>query len=762
MNEILKLRVNFSDAKPNPVRASAANIPKYQSVDLKKIEDLKNDLNYVIEYWNNVNQSLPIKPLINIHYKELIAKSNRIKGLLENSSQKNNESVVGAKFSDDDKHKHIITHCVKKKVLVNALKRIQNVIYIFKKQFKNKITHDDIIKINSGQYNELFNNDQNQSVSKSSFINIIVDAYYVEKISVQEKVSEIARNNGLITIYKTGYDLKKLLNHLGLDILDSQIIDETTLMLEPRNYEILRLKAPQLISMAVSDISLIDNLPSIGLNNEWQIKIDDPKDEPIIGVIDTLFDKNVYFSKWVEYEEHIPVDITKSPKDYFHGTAVSSIIVDGPSFNKKELNDGCGRFRVKHFGVALADKFNTSTLMRKIEEIVKQNKHKIKVWNLSLGSAHEINNNFISWEGSILDKIQYEHDVIFVVAGTNKHKKFPVEKIGAPADSINSLIVNSVDHRKNPSIFSRRGKVLSFFNKPDISYYGEAIRTCTPIGEDICQGTSFAAPWITRKLAYLIYVLDFSIEEAKALIIDSAIKWPSYKQVNKDERETINKEELIGYGVVPIKIDDIVKTATEDIKIVISGVAEEFNTYFHNIPIPHQNNQQPFIARATLCYLTKCSRNQGVDYTDTELDFKFGQVRVDKNENERIDDLKKNKQSEDKNLNLREKKVRSEYRKWDNVKHISETLYTPKGYKKKPRNGTNSWGISIKKKNRSTNSQSESIKFGLVITLKEINGLNKINDFLNLCQMNNLIVHKVNIKKHVDIKEKAKEDINFE
>ncbi|SYV95600.1 Uncharacterised protein, partial [Mycoplasmoides gallisepticum] len=85
--------------------------------------------------------------------------------------------------------------------------------------------------------------------------------------------------------------------------------------------------------------------------------------------------------------------------------------------------------------------------------------------------------------------------MIFVVAGTNKHEKFPVEKIGAPADSINSLIVNSVDHRKNPSIFSRRGKVLSFFNKPDISYYGEGIRTCTPIGEDICQGTSFAAPW---------------------------------------------------------------------------------------------------------------------------------------------------------------------------------------------------------------------------------------------------------------------------
>lgn len=54
-----------------------------------------------------------------------------------------------------------------------------------------------------------------------------------------------------------------------------------------------------------------------------------------------------------------------------------------------------------------------------INEIILSNKD-IKVWNLSLCSKLGINPNFISPEAAILDKIQYENDVIFVIAGTNK------------------------------------------------------------------------------------------------------------------------------------------------------------------------------------------------------------------------------------------------------------------------------------------------------------------------------------------------------
>ena len=106
------------------------------------------------------------------------------------------------------------------------------------------------------------------------------------------------------------------------------------------------------------------------------------------------------------------------------------------------------------------------------------------------------------------------------------------------------MVVNSVSISNKPVDYSREGLVLSFFNKPDISYYGgdseQRIRTCSPYGETMVAGTSFAAPWISRKLAYLINILGLSKETAKALIIDSATGW------NKQ----VYSSSLIGYGVV--------------------------------------------------------------------------------------------------------------------------------------------------------------------------------------------------------------------
>ena len=85
--------------------------------------------------------------------------------------------------------------------------------------------------------------------------------------------------------------------------------------------------------------------------------------EPTIGVIDTLFDKRVYFNEWVEYHEMIAKEIPKNSNDYRHGTAVSSIIVDGARLNPW-LDDGCGRFRVRHFGVAVGAEFSSFTIVK--------------------------------------------------------------------------------------------------------------------------------------------------------------------------------------------------------------------------------------------------------------------------------------------------------------------------------------------------------------------------------------------------------------
>ena len=103
-------------------------------------------------------------------------------------------------------------------------------------------------------------------------------------------------------------------------------------------------------------------------------------------------------------------------RDFEHGTAVTSIFVDGPAFNP-DLEDGCGKFKVKQCSVANNSSFISFTILRNISEIVAQNRD-IKVWNLSLGSKLSIHPNFISPEAAILDKIQYENDVIFVIVIT--------------------------------------------------------------------------------------------------------------------------------------------------------------------------------------------------------------------------------------------------------------------------------------------------------------------------------------------------------
>ena len=179
-------------------------------------------------------------------------------------------------------------------------------------------------------------------------------------------------SDAVITLYKTDVKTTKLLSNIGISILSSRIMDETTVLLRPDQLEILKAKAPFLISMAVSDLSEITK-DTFEFIDDGLVEIDSPENEPTIGVIDTLFDETVYFSEWVEHTNMLASDIPFSRSDCIHGTAVSSIIVDGSTSNPN-LEDGCGRFKVKHFGVASGNSFNSFTILRSIGEIVAKNR----------------------------------------------------------------------------------------------------------------------------------------------------------------------------------------------------------------------------------------------------------------------------------------------------------------------------------------------------------------------------------------------------
>ena len=547
---------------------------------------------------------------------------------------------------------------------------------------------------------------------------------------------------------------------LDINIEQRNILSNNTILLDNLSLEKLNKNASYLIAMVVEDFSKMPVEEK--KKNEKPIQnryIRTPSNEPTIGVIDKPFRDGVYFSQWVDAQNvDIPEELIED-EDYNHGTGVSSIIVDGPNLNPLH-DDGCGNFKVRHFGVAISDKFSSFRIIKSIEKIIKENKD-IKVWNLSLGSDKEISENFISPEAAFLDELQSKYDIIFVIAGTNKPKKVTKSnmKIGAPADSINSLVVNAVDKYNNETSYSREGDVLSFYVKPDVSYFGGDngadadcyINICDDVNiEHLTKGTSYSAPWISRKLAYLIHVLGFSREEAKALIIDSCEGWEKKNKSNK----------TIGHGVVPTHIDKIVKTQNDEIKFVISGISEKYDTYNYQLPIPLDKEKYPFVVKATMCYFPKCTRTQGVDYTNTEFELKLGRLKFNPKTNEYIIvGINNDVQDVDGNY-TNEEDARNEFRKWDNTKCIKEKFNSRVRDKKMYDNPL--WGISVKTKNRINPEDGNNLRFGIVITLKEIHGKNRIDEFIHQCSFHKWFVEEIDIQNKLDIYNVAEEEIKFD
>lgn len=742
MNNVLELKGNRFVQAPKSVSGGGPAMNSKVVVTSQKLNKLTSKLFQIKDFWTHENR--PFNGiLISVHYNKIVAKSNRIAGLFK--GDQSNYAIVGAKFNAE-KTKHIITYFLSIDDLYNSIDMLYKSDEVISSVFKDGITKaifDNYVtdKINFKKY----------GLTKSLFKQIVADVSYIDDFEVEKATQQFKES--IITLYDTGMDTKKLFHEIGIDILSSRILDNRTVLLDENQSKVLFEKAPYLVSMATENLSDLSPEDFIEDYQQDIVHIPSPSIEPTIGVIDTLFDTRVYFSEWVEYHDMVDKNIPKNSSDYRHGTAVSSIIVDGPKLNPW-LNDGCGRFRVRHFGVAAGAQFSSFTIIKQIKCIIAENKD-IKVWNISLGSNKEVNDNFISAEAAVLDQIQAENDVIFVVAGTNKPNE-NIEKIGSPADSINSLVVNAVTKSGLSTKYTRKGLALSFFAKPDVSYYGgseeEYIQVCEPLGAAFVAGTSFAAPWIARKLSYLIDVLGLNREVAKAMIIDSARGW--------NEAPTPEEVAIYGHGVVPIKIDDIVQTKDDEIKFVVTDISEKWNTYNYHFPVPLKDDSYPYFARATMCYFPICDRSQGVDYTNTELNLHFGRIK----DNGKLIEINDDKQNQEDSLGtaksfILEGEARERFRKWDNVKYISEKPKSRKIPKKSYKN--KKWGMEIKTNNRLDPKDGVGLRFGVVVTLKEMYGVNRIDEFIRNCNLNGWLVNKIDIENRIDIHEKVNEEIEF-
>lgn len=760
MNNVLQLKGRLQE-RPSKGRGGGASLPKGKDETTHEVpatqadhmRQLADQLVQLDQRWQGVE--VIEGALIDVYYRDVIAKSNRIRALFRRYPHEANDTVVGARFAENGNH--IITHHVDHTMLQEATRALRLAATVVEKEFGGIINTSQLEKIKQKKINFTA-----YGIAESTFCQLVVDSYYVVHFDYPEQRER--HGESIVTLYRVSDDIREVLRSIGITVTHDRMFGEATVQLHPHEIDMLYREAPYLVAMAVEDINILvrdeqeEALPAI---HTWQTSLRPPGDEPVVGVIDTVIDPvgdRLYFAEWVEYVSMIDASIELTADDRRHGSAVTSIIVDGPGISP-ELDDGCGNFRVKHFGVARKGNMSSFKIMKDIEKFVQQNPT-IKVWNLSLGSVREVAKSYISPEAAMLDTLQQTYNVIFVVSGTNDFTATrPGEKIiGAPADSVNAIVVNAVNEKGEEASYTRSGRVLSFFKKPDMNYFGGDIsspmKVCTALGQEYMIGTSLAAPWVTRKVAFMIEVLGLSREVTKALLIDAAAGW-------NDTGNNPKQAPLLGYGTVPRHIKDIVQTKNNEIKFVLEKESNQYDTYTYSLPVPVDNERHPFVAKATLCYFPECSINQGVDYTDTELDVYIGRIETIPDKPPRLKSIDKNMQSIDdgKPHYVKEKTAREVFRKWDNTKHIREVMKDKLVARKAYNNGM--WGISVKRKNRLKKNEQASVKFGLVVTLREINDVNRINDFIQSCSLHGWLVNKIDIENSLDIYAKSQETIEL-
>lgn len=776
-NKIIKLSGQLESA-PNTQPFGAIKITNKVTTD--DIELLIGYIHTAIDTWNQ-KYSIFNCPIISVEYSRIIPKSLRIKELFKSNDTKVlNKAIVGSNYNGN---KHVIVYRLPVISLQSGIERLEKLKSLLATSFNSCVEPSTLALINEKQKKMTAIIKTSEQIEKeekrNAYIKIITHAGFstsvfskllqeicnVDKVYIKDQIHDRIDPEQLVSFYDTKMDDATLFNILNLKRVSKigSSSDGYSYLINEEDFRRICNEYPFLVSMSCSNLADI-NPEDIASNLEKpDFLLPLPNNEPIIGVIDTNFDNSVTFSKWVSAKNIIEYDTTSDA----HGTAVSSLIVEGHLLNR-ELNDDCGFFRVRHFGFPSNPHISPFLLYTKIREIVTTNLD-IKVWNLSLGTIQSVDNNTISPIASLLDELQYEYDVVFVIAGTNNFSGIEKYKmVGSPADSVNSVVVNSSTRNGKPQDYSRGGKVLSCFQRPDISTFGgsskDMIKVEVAKGITTVFGSSFAAPFISRKLCYLICKLNMPREVAKALLIDSAAQW----NVN------YNTSDSLGYGVVPTKIGDILKSPKDEIKFFISDSVKAYNTYAYNIPVPILDDKFPFLAKATFCYFPKCSRKQGIDYTNTELDLHFGRL----NKKGGINSINNNRQDKDNSNEIEahkpymyEAEAKKNFAKWVNTKFISE------GEKIRPRakrvfnvsNADNKpvlspmWGFLIKTKERLDDKSGRNLKFGLVITLKSIDKKSRYDEFKKMVRtLTTWNIEEIDIDVMEEIYQKSNEDVYLE
>lgn len=268
------------------------------------------------------------------------------------------------------------------------------------------------------------------------------------------------------------------------------------------------------------------------LKSDNNIPIKKPDDEKMyitIGILDNGIANIPHLSPWMEMDRWSPYP--KTSINPTHGTFVSGIALYGDECEGKIWVDhkGLKIFDAAVFPDVTKEGLDEDELIANIKDVIRLYHEKVKIWNLSISITREVIDTKFSDFAIALDSIQDEYNVLICKSAGNCENftvSRPKGRIHEGADSVRSLVVRSVAHKKgkydyaevnDPSPFSRVGPGPEYIIKPEVSHYGgnagidpkgrvvtSGVKSFSKEGE-LAQGvgTSFSTPRITALAAGL-------------------------------------------------------------------------------------------------------------------------------------------------------------------------------------------------------------------------------------------------------------------
>ena len=388
------------------------------------------------------------------------------------------------------------------------------------------------------------------------------------------------------------------------------------------------------------------------LKSDNNIPIKKPDDEKMyitIGILDNGIANIPHLSPWMEMDRWSPYP--KTSINPTHGTFVSGIALYGDECEGKIWVDhkGLKIFDAAVFPDVTKEGLDEDELIANIKDVIRLYHEKVKIWNLSISITREVIDTKFSDFAIALDSIQDEDNVLICKSAGNCENftvSRPKGRIHEGADSVRSLVVRSVAHKKgkydyaevnDPSPFSRVGPGPEYIIKPEVSHYGgnagidpkgrvvtSGVKSFSKEGE-LAQGvgTSFSTPRITALAAGLQQELneDFDPLLLKALIIHSA-SYPEDMSVPITERT-----KQVGFGI-PKSVPEIIYNSPYEATLILrDNLAKGDKIDIMEFPMPDCLIRDGFYTGqiiATLVYDPILDPSQGIEYCQSNLDVKFG------------------------------------------------------------------------------------------------------------------------------------------